>query len=206
VEPKISQVEITAVEKAINILSQAKEDVNQALAENVHELTKISISHTLTREINKLNFLSGANPIDNSTQQEFPPVTEFMGEPINRLKEVVALDLIPTLTEKELFLSKVDALQATIRDRQPETLITDFSNEPNVLRAIAKKAGLEDFKDGLINIDFIQRIKAGLDANDTRAKEEDEINQQLQSTESTESTETGQTRKLASTNKNVRVR
>jgi hypothetical protein len=185
VEPKISQVEITAVQKAINILAKAKNDVNQALAENVHELTKISISHTLTREINKLNFLSGANPIDNSTQQEYPPVTEFMGEPINRLKEVVALDLIPTPTEKEEFLAKVDALQLTFRERSkqakgPETLIADYSKEPKLLRAVAIRAGLEDARDGLINIDFIQRIKSGLDANDTRAKEEDEINQFLE--------------------------
>lgn len=169
----------TPIEKALQVTIKAKEDVLTALAGEELTTNAIFITTKLTEIINRLSFQLGVSAGTIQIPQNFPPVTNFLGEEIKRTPEVSEADLTPNKTEQDLYLEKVTALASTFRDRQPETLITDFSNEPLVLRGVAKRAGLEDYEEGLINIDFIERIKAGLDAIDTRAKEEDAINQEL---------------------------
>jgi hypothetical protein len=165
-------------QQAAEIIQQAKDDVLLTLQGHEHEGIIITVTSALTRLINQLNFLSGANPVTHAAM-EFPPITNFFGDEIVRPATITKEDITPTLTEKEIFLNKVAALQSTIRERQPETLITDFSNEPLVLRKVAKNAGLQDYEDGIINIDFIERIKEGLTNNELIEAKEKEINEKL---------------------------
>lgn len=171
---------ISPNEMMLNLIVQCKADILVSVTGHEHEALSLMAISGLTQIENKLRFHTGQQ-IPAQITQAFLPVTNFMGEPVNRPVDIVSADLRPTLTEREIYVMKVDRLQKAFAIMQSENIINSYSMPEDllVLRGVAKRANLQDAANGTINIDFIERIKAGLIKNDDDILEEQAINRDL---------------------------
>lgn len=154
-----------ALKEAVTILVDAKENVLEVLNEKDHGLTVITVQSGLDKLINKLSFLSGmAQEAPRDASARFEPVTEFMGESILRASEVTKEELNPKDLERKRFVERVDNLESSIETMTTEKVLDSHTTpeDQNVLRGVAKRAGLEDYRDGDINEAFVEKIRRGL--------------------------------------------
>lgn len=156
-----------AAKQASIILQNAKEEVLEILKDTNLGLISISIRSGLDKLINQLNFLSGESqvaPVHAAGQ--FKPITSFMGEPINRPKKVTPEQLVPQNKEKNAFLEQVKELEKNFPLMSNEKILDKYKVPAYslTLRGVAKRAGLENYRDGNINNQFIDDIRAGMEA------------------------------------------
>jgi hypothetical protein len=79
-------MEQTPLQIVSEILLQAKEDIAMVLTDTTHQNILLSVTSNLTRLANQTAHLGGIT-IKQVTPVDFPPVTNFMGEPIIRPKK-----------------------------------------------------------------------------------------------------------------------
>jgi hypothetical protein len=153
--------------QASMILQAARDEVLHILGDQEHGMTVISIRSKMDQLINNLNFLSGTTattPI-NAVDQ-FKPVTSFMGEPIETPKLIEPEQLTPQASERNLFLERVIELETQFPNMPNDKILDKYSipEYQNVLRGVAKRAGLENYKGGIIDNQFIDDIRAAMDS------------------------------------------
>lgn len=156
-----------ALVDASHILVNAKEQVLDMLSDNLYGHLKIGIRADLDRLINRLNFLTGRQQetaVD--ARSHFPPITHFMGEKIEKPKVVKIEDMTPKDAEKKIFLDKVDALEKMFPTLPNQKILDAYSqtNDTNVIRGVAKRAGIENYRRGEINEKFLEDIRTGMAA------------------------------------------
>ena len=166
---------------SLEALQSVSEEVSDYLSGTEYEHIKLTISSGLERLISRLSFLTG-NDISTSAPVKFEPVTNFMGENIERnTKDVTEDDLDPTEAEKRAYLAKVDKLYAEIDTLDVNAVLNSYSDAEGeqVLRGVAKRADVGGYDVRDLKIPFVEEIIAGKKAKEAAAKEEEEIQKQL---------------------------
>jgi hypothetical protein len=156
------------------LLLATKEDVQNLLSGTEHGATASLINHQLDQLINRVAFLGGNAPVSTATT-EFPPITEFMGEPINRAEPITEAQLAAGDLEKQIFTDKVEALYDNIEAMFPDKVLNSYTipEDVLVLRGVAKKAGVPDYSNAPLNVAFVEAIHEGI-----AKKREEELKQQ----------------------------
>ena len=111
--------------KSIDLLVATKNKVVVLLTGDTHSLTLITVESTLQGLINKLQFMEGT-PITSPSIYDHPPITNFMGEDLNVPVEITEEELEPTQTVKEIFIAKVDNLEANINVLSNQNIIDGY--------------------------------------------------------------------------------
>lgn len=166
------------VRKAVEALTKSKTEVLALLAkDNVGEIVSIGISTKFDQMINSLSFITGDfNP--GTPNFSFEPITTFMGEKLETPVVVVAEQLEPTKDDTTAYVEKVDALQKNFPALENNKILESYVTLTDVLvlRGVAKRAGLEDFREAEINSIYIDKIREGLKAKDAAKAFEDRQN------------------------------
>lgn len=171
------------VQESLKIVQEAKAAVKQQLTgtEHVHQLLELD---SLFRRIEtRLNFMGAVTEPEagKPVVDQFPPITNFMGEKIVVDKKVVAADINPSEAEKKAYLAKVEKLYAEIGTMPVDIIRNAYSipDDVKVLRGVAKRAGVKDFDKRDVNEEFIKEIKAGIADKAAVNKKQAEIDAQL---------------------------
>jgi hypothetical protein len=164
-----------ALVQAAGLLSDVKEAL-RPLLEKEHNMFFIGFDARLGQMINQLNFASGGTLLDPNPVR-FEPVTNFMGEELKMAKEIKMTDLSPKELERKLFNEKVNALQKELPNLTNDQILESYINEPIVIRGLARRAELDNYRDGEVNSTFLDQIRTAF--NDFEAAkalaEKDEV-------------------------------
>lgn len=166
------------LKQASQVLQEVKKYVLELLADESHGLTVITIRSSLEKLINQLNFLSGDQQITPQNASDlFPPITHFMGEPIEMPKRLQAKELTPESSEKQKFLDRVVELEKQFPNMSNEKLLDKYSvpEYQNVLRGVAKRAGLDHYKEAAIDNQFIDDIRNAMKDQAEVATQQNEL-------------------------------
>lgn len=151
---------------AADAISSCRDEVKVLIEGEGH--ASITVNTGLTVLVDRMNFLAGrkqgiGNVAHASTQLQ--PITEFMGDDIKKAPAVRQEELSPEEERRQQFLAKVEKTEETLKDRDNkdilESLVTD--EDKLVIRAVAKRAGVEDYKDAEINDDFLDFVRKAMD-------------------------------------------
>lgn len=141
--------------KVIRILSEAKTSVALELKDDPHALR---IDTGLTHMVNHLSLLTG-NDAEAKSAVKIGNATSIAGEPIAKKETVKAEDLDPKDDKVAELKEAVDKVYAGfLNDTNSELLKLDKT----VLRGVAKKAGLQDYKDAVLNSKYMDKVKAAI--------------------------------------------
>jgi hypothetical protein len=165
--PKVP--EKIGAELAIDIIESAQADLQQALADK-HEVVLIGINAKFEIMKNQLRMMAGMN-VFSENKVDLPPVTEFMGDPIEKKqgKPVETKNLSARELQVKNLTDKADKLQESLDTLKNEQILESYQNDLAPIRLLAKRAGLEDFKEAQINGEYLDLIRNGF-------KEQEEIN------------------------------
>ena len=158
------------------MLTETRDKLLDLLKDN--DVLKIRVKSQLELLINQFNFITGHRSAE-APRTIFPEQTEFMGAPLNTPEQVKAEDLTPKELERKMFAEKVDRLEAAIKagTLSNEAIIEANPNPSDklVIRGVAKRAGLENYRDGEVNLQFLEDIREGFKSQEefeTKVKQE----------------------------------
>lgn len=168
------------IQQAATILIEAKQQVNATLEDSQHGMVLIGVNSGLDSLINRLAFLSGSQ-LQAVVTQDFPPVTEFMGEELVLRKQIAKEDLTPEEEEKENFITKVDTLYNQFDTISPEGILNSYTIPEDILvvRGVAKRAGVDGYSDRELTLRFIEDINKAIKQKALDEAEERSINKKL---------------------------
>lgn len=161
-------------------LTEVKDHLHEILTEPEHSSILLYAKGALGAMINRFHFLAGTTPTASTTEQ-FPPVTNFMGEELTLPKPIKPENLSPDELERDLFVDKVNRLYATIQTIPVDGVLNSYTlpEDQLVIRGVAKRAGLEGYEDREINPAFISDICDAIKAKDARSVQETQIEAEL---------------------------
>lgn len=168
------------LKKVIDLLLKGKAEVNQLLKDAEHGMTLLGFNADIDRIVNRLAFLSG-HEVQSATTEEFPPVTNFMGEEIKVVKDLKPEDLQPGQEERQQFVNKVEKLYAEFDTLHPEAILNNYTLEEDklIIRGVAKRAGIEDYEDRAINLSFIEEIAKAIKDKAAGNEQQERIDEEL---------------------------
>lgn len=183
-----------ALKRAKEIILNAKREINQILSgpEHIQSLDPIN-THFRGIET-RLTYIQGvlepeANAIaSQAAAEQFPPIKNFMGNPISQNKRVKASDLTPNETAKQIFLNKVNKLWDDIVTMKPADVLKTYTlpEDITVLRGVAKRSGITSFADNPLTIKFIEDIQIGVEIKNEETATQQRINDNLAKMEGAE--------------------
>lgn len=147
-----------------------KEAVNQLLAamQGVYDLAdklpaqfgsiKILVKNAERQNMNRITGTIGGAILTHGKQPS-QPITHIMGVPVKRPEPVTPEKLKPTEDEVKTFAVVRDTLYDNFPAANADVL---GKYEDAVIRAVAKKAGVPNYKKEAINDAFIDAIRAGI--------------------------------------------
>ena len=126
---------------------------------------KIRVTNRLQQEQNFINGLIGA-AMTTHGKEESGPVTHIMGELVAYRQPIAREQLEPTNMEREQFLSGRDNLYNQFLTLKNDKIFSFWKQPGNdaVLRAVAKKAGVENYADAKVNDIFVNAIRKAIQA------------------------------------------
>lgn len=112
-------------------------------------------------------------------EDDFPPITNFMGEDITVAKPLVLKDINPKEAEKQAFRFAVDKLYKELPSLNPHTVVQSYTLPEHILiiRGVAKKADIHDFETRPITVQFIEEIILGIAIKEEEKQIQDLVNQ-----------------------------
>lgn len=167
------------VQESLSLLTKTQQDINSLLKGVDMGANLLSINAKFSEIKARLEFMGAvAEPesVKQNTDEMFPPITNFMGEKI-LLTKTSSADLNPGKNEKDVFLKKVEKLYDTLPAYSSEQLLKSYvtASDLLILRGVAKKAGVPDYKESPLTIQFIEKIKAAV----AEQKGEQQLQQQV---------------------------
>lgn len=146
-----------------------------------HSAILIGLDQSFDKMINRMNFLTGS-AATVSRAEEFPPVTNFMGDEITLPKKIVAEDLQPDDLERERYLEKVNTLFQSIDTIPVDGILNTYTlpEDQLVVRGAAKKAGVEGYDERPIDVAFINDIVSAINAKKASSLEDQRIEKELE--------------------------
>jgi hypothetical protein len=188
----------TDIKQAADLLVETKEEVLVILSGDEHSSLSLAVGPQLQAIINRLYFMSGFTPeVITAPVDQFPPITNFMGEEIKLKKILTVEDSNPTDVERSIFLSKVENLYVEIVSLAPDGILNAYTlpEDVLVLRGVAKKAGVEGYDEKEINLAFIEAIATAIHDKENEDAEQKRIDTELagleKKTEGLKQTESG---------------
>ena len=124
---------------------------------------RLRVQNTTRTEMNVINAQIGAG-ININGHQPSEPLTHIMGEPIERRAPVTTETLQPTNMERDNFIADRDNLYGQFLELKNNQIYTK-SKMPGgdaVVRACAKKAGVENYADAKMGEKFIQSVRVAI--------------------------------------------
>lgn len=157
---------------ALDILLHAKDQIRKVLSDADSASVLISIESKLDKGINQLAFLTQSGVTNAAVSDQFPPVTNFMGEDIvMKPAEPVVVD--PTEEQRLAFVGKVDNIIASLLagTLTPEEVVKNspLPEDTLVIRGAAKKLGLADYDTADITADYVSEITEAAGAQKLQA-------------------------------------
>jgi hypothetical protein len=157
---------------ALDILLHAKDQIKKVLSDADSASVLISIESKLDKGINQLAFLTQSGVTTAPAVDQFPPVTNFMGEDIvMKPAEPVVVD--PTEEQRVAFVGKVDNIIASLLTGTltPELVVKNspLPEDHLVIRGAAKKLGLADYDTADITVDYVSEIMEAAGAQKLQA-------------------------------------
>ena len=141
---------------------------------------KIRVTNALRQQQNFINALIGTTMTTHG-KEDSGPLTHIMGIPIEYRQPVTKEQLQPTNAERDKFLADRDNLYNQFLELKNEKIFS-YWKQPGgdaVVRAVAKKAGIENYADAKVNDIFVNNIrkaiKAGADLAQSLKDAEDSI-------------------------------
>lgn len=154
----------TNLEQASDLLKEAGDQIEALIGEE-HPMIALGISAALRPLIARLGHLGGGQVQNLNKPIESTPVTNLFGQKIKGPKLVEPEEIVdPKELERKLFAAKVDRLQEGIFLNDNAAILDSYKGEQGVVRGVAKRAGLEDFKDATITGEYLDKIREGLNA------------------------------------------
>jgi len=152
------------LEQARNIISEASDTVNKLLAADALFSIRTNLNEKYNQQVNFINGLLGNVVTIGSTVSALPtlgPVTNFLGEAVNREKPVTVDAITVGPTEKEIFLQKRDAFYDTIPSLTNADVLKQLKLPSGdlIIRSCAKRAGITNFADASLNTKFIDALR-----------------------------------------------
>jgi hypothetical protein len=172
------------IQQAIEVVRQAKTEVNKLLSapETNHNLLEIN-SH-FTRIETRLSYMGGILEPEaktKSTGKRFPPITTFMGAKLETSKPITNDDLTPGEERRKKFIGRVNKLWNEISNFNPETILTSYRIETDVmiLRGVAKRAGIKDYESRELTTEFVTDIQAAVEKKKKETGKQKEIDRNV---------------------------
>lgn len=159
------------VKQAYELVKSIQLAINELLNKPEHVQNLLGINANFKQISTRLEFMGGILEPKSDLRQtagsrRFKPITSFMGEPIARgqLLSAKSPELSPDEVTKKQFLEKVDILYNRLPEMSANALLNSFTidEDRTVLRGVAKRAGVKNWQDGMINEEFINDIKIGI--------------------------------------------
>jgi hypothetical protein len=157
------------VQESLIVLQAAQQQINKLLSSPEHVQNLLEINSNFRRIATRLQYLGAVlEPPTNAkktSQEKFPPITNFMGEEIKLDKAVTKQDINPDDVEKKNFVAKVDKLWKEIGGMSIDIVLNSFTIPIDVLvvRGVAKRAGVKDFDRRAMDTEFIADIMMGVE-------------------------------------------
>jgi hypothetical protein len=153
-----------AFAKASEVLTDAFEEIQEILHAPEHNGVLIQTQAAIESIKRRLDHLAGYSTTSVMPVNEHPPITNFMGDEIGESKLVDIADLTPGNDDKEIFRTRVETLYRQFDTISPDGILNAHTTAEDqlVLRGVAKRAGLDDFKDAPLNYDFVERINSSI--------------------------------------------
>ncbi len=126
---------------------------------------KIRVTNKLRLEQNFINGLLGV-AMTTHAQEDNGPLTHIMGVPIEYRQPVTKEQLTPTNLERDKFLADRDDLYSKFLELKNDKIFAYWKQPGNdaVLRAVAKKAGVENYAEAKVNDIFVNAIRKAIQA------------------------------------------
>lgn len=153
----------------VNTLQLAWDEANNLSPEM--GAIKIRTQNTVRQTQNFINGLLGG-AMATHEQAEAPPITSILGVAVNRPQPVTPAMLQPDQMEKDKFLQDRDNLYDQFLRLKNDSLYSKM-RQPNgeaVIRAVAKKAGIENYADAKLNDLFFNKIREAMKAENDLAQ------------------------------------
>lgn len=160
-EQKAQESEQNPTLLAIDALESCQEDLKSLLSDK-HDVILIGINAKFELMKNQLRMLSGTQ-VHLNKKLEFKPVTNFMGDDITKktAKEVKTEDLSPRELEIKNLTDKANQLQEGFDKLDNKSIVESYQNDYAPIRLLAKRAGLDDYKEAKITEAYIDLIRNG---------------------------------------------
>lgn len=150
------------IKQAIAAIQEAELKVDKLLSDASLSTVKIGVLHGLRQTYNRLAGIAGiATYGSDSTSNVLQQPTSIFGQPINRPEPVKPANFQPTDPEKEALRERIKAFSSQI-DKGDDSNLLKIVHQPQgelVVRGAAKLAGLQDWQEAELNVEFIQRIR-----------------------------------------------
>jgi hypothetical protein len=176
------------IQQASDLLKKCQQEINDLLKGPEYINNLVGINQHFERIKARL-IHSGAvieHDVKQTDAKQFPPIKNFMGEKIEVSEKNKTADLRPDEAQRREFVSKVDKLYNEIEAINPHTILNSYTtqNDILVLRGVAKKADVVDFKEAEINLAFVEDIQKAVKIKKENAGTQQKIDQNSKSTKS----------------------
>ena len=187
------------VKEVYELLKATKQTVNQLLNEPKYILNLLEFNAGFEKMFKRLEFMGGVLEPKSELRQSdgsrrFKPIKSFMGDPIVRgqMLNAKSPELSPDEVTKKQFVEKVNLLFGRLPAMSANALLNSFTidEDRTVLRGVAKRAGVKNWQDGVINEDFIEDIKIGIGIKNEDAATQARIDANVQRQEELRNTKT----------------
>lgn len=156
------------ITRTIEVLQQAKADANKILSENTElSSVKLSVMAGIDKPLAQLRSLIGMHVSTAATEApvlEIKPVKSMFGKPVEKRKPITGEILNPTAQQQQEFLKKRNDLYDRFLEMTDDQVFA-YEKEPNgelLIRSVAKKSGLDNFRDAKINTVFLEQIRSAI--------------------------------------------
>jgi hypothetical protein len=177
----------TQIQQAANLLKETQTKLGEILgADTQHHMLNLNMNTQLENLINKLSFLSGT-PYNRAVPagQDFPPVTNFMGEEISIPKKISRADLTPEKADELSFVEKVNNLYTLWNTIPYDGILNSYHSDADklVIRGVAKMAGVDGYEDREVNVKYLEDVTEALQSKAANDDEERRIDAELKAQE-----------------------
>jgi len=156
------------VQDSLALIKKCQKDVNQLLTEAglstllLHVNSRFNL--IITHLSNSKATLEPQTVEKNTSTKRFQPITHVRGKPIQRPQftkpEAIAADMPYVAILRE----KGQKLYESFVDMKPDAILRDYRSKEgqDVIRAVAKMAGLEDFKEAKLTVPYMEEISLAI--------------------------------------------
>lgn len=172
--------------QALQILKDAKDKCTEALSEPHEGSVLLGITSSLDKSIGKVAFHAGEDAHTGVVVDNFPPITNILGEKVEAVQLVKEEAAKLTPDEQREYKKKIRKLYKEWDTIDPRHLLDSHLGTPDEidLRAVAKMAEYPGAAVEDLNIKFVENVTKAMKAKVKKAKEdletEEMINQDQQ--------------------------